>query len=58
VTRWARIGRFLGGSPPQIAEDLARLEGSGVDHVLFANTATSDLVRLLEELQAAVGVRT
>lgn len=52
---------FLGGSPRQIAEDLARLEGSGVDHVLFSNVAASDMdeeVRLLEELQAAVGVKT
>jgi probable F420-dependent oxidoreductase len=27
---------FLGGSPDQIAGDLAGLEGAGVDHVLFA----------------------
>jgi probable F420-dependent oxidoreductase len=52
---------YLGGSPRQIAEDIARLEGSGVDHVLFANTAASDVdeeVRLLDELQVAVGNRT
>jgi probable F420-dependent oxidoreductase len=48
---------YLGGSPAQIAEDLARLEGSGVDHVLFASTAATDVdeqVRLLAELQDAV----
>jgi alkanesulfonate monooxygenase SsuD/methylene tetrahydromethanopterin reductase-like flavin-dependent oxidoreductase (luciferase family) len=28
---------FLGGSPPQIAEDLARLESAGVDEVFFSN---------------------
>ncbi|WP_433440800.1 TIGR03619 family F420-dependent LLM class oxidoreductase [Nonomuraea sp. CA-141351] len=27
---------FLGGSPRQIADDLASIEGTGVDHVLFA----------------------
>jgi probable F420-dependent oxidoreductase len=27
---------FLGGAPRQIADDLAGLEGTGVDHVLFA----------------------
>jgi probable F420-dependent oxidoreductase len=47
---------FLGGSPKQIAEDLGRLEGIGVDHVLFANLTPGDIdeeIRLLEELQAA-----
>ncbi|MCF6471506.1 TIGR03619 family F420-dependent LLM class oxidoreductase [Nonomuraea sp. MG754425] len=29
---------FLGGSPSQIASDLAGLEGTGVDHVLFTTT--------------------
>jgi hypothetical protein len=51
---------FLGGSPKQIADDLARLAGGGVDQVLFSNmAATGDVARevgLLEELQtAAVG---
>ena len=47
---------FLGGSPSQIAEDLARLEPAGVDEVFFSNQAATDLdteVRLLEELRAA-----
>ncbi|MGR6919558.1 TIGR03619 family F420-dependent LLM class oxidoreductase [[Actinomadura] parvosata] len=29
---------FLGGSPRQIADDLAGLEGTGVDHVLFSTS--------------------
>jgi probable F420-dependent oxidoreductase len=49
---------YLGGSPGQIAEDVARLEGIGVDHVLFANLAsTGDVeeeLRLLDDLQAAI----
>ncbi len=48
---------FLGGSPRQIAEDVASLDGAGVDHVLFANSAASDIdeeVRLLAELQRIV----
>jgi probable F420-dependent oxidoreductase len=48
---------FLGGSPRQIADDIARLEGKGVDHVLFANGATTDIeseLRLLAELRSAV----
>jgi alkanesulfonate monooxygenase SsuD/methylene tetrahydromethanopterin reductase-like flavin-dependent oxidoreductase (luciferase family) len=52
---------FLGGSPDQIAEDLGRLQGTGVDHVFFANTAATDLdeeVRLLEQLQAAASLKT
>jgi probable F420-dependent oxidoreductase len=51
---------YLGGSPRQIAEDLAGLDGSGVDQVLFSNTAATDIdqqVRILEGLQAAVGAR-
>jgi alkanesulfonate monooxygenase SsuD/methylene tetrahydromethanopterin reductase-like flavin-dependent oxidoreductase (luciferase family) len=47
---------FLGGSPRQIADDLARLEGTGVDQVLFANAAAGDLddeVKLLEQLRIA-----
>jgi probable F420-dependent oxidoreductase len=51
---------FLGGSATQIAEDIGRLAGAGVDHVLFANTVPGDKVddevRLMEELRAAVPV--
>jgi alkanesulfonate monooxygenase SsuD/methylene tetrahydromethanopterin reductase-like flavin-dependent oxidoreductase (luciferase family) len=50
---------FLGGSPRQIAEDVARLEPAGVDQVLFSNRGARDLeteVGLLGELRAAVGV--
>jgi alkanesulfonate monooxygenase SsuD/methylene tetrahydromethanopterin reductase-like flavin-dependent oxidoreductase (luciferase family) len=50
---------FLGGSPRQIADDLQRLQGSGVDHVFFSNTAAEDLgeqVSLLEQIQAAGGL--
>jgi probable F420-dependent oxidoreductase len=49
---------FLGGSPRQIAEDVARLAPAGVDQVLFADMTRHDVdteVRLLEEIQAAVG---
>ena len=49
---------FLGGSPRQVAEDVARLEPAGVDQVLVANMAPHDLeaeVGLLGELQEAVG---
>ena len=48
---------FLGGSPDQVAQDVARLEGTGVDHVLFADTAAAELddtVKLLEQLRIAV----
>jgi probable F420-dependent oxidoreductase len=48
---------FLGGSPRQIAEDVARLGPAGVDQVLFSSIAARDLeteVGLLAELQAAV----
>jgi alkanesulfonate monooxygenase SsuD/methylene tetrahydromethanopterin reductase-like flavin-dependent oxidoreductase (luciferase family) len=48
---------FLGGSPGQIAQDVARLEPAGVDQVLFSSIAARDLeteVGLLAELQAAV----
>jgi probable F420-dependent oxidoreductase len=47
---------YLGGSPRQIADDLARLEGKGVDHVLFADPATTDLdehLTLLGDLRVA-----
>ena len=48
---------FLGGSPRQIADDLARLDGAGVDQVLFSNAAAKDVdeeVSVLEELQRIV----
>jgi probable F420-dependent oxidoreductase len=51
---------FLGGSPSQIAGDLAGLEGMAVDQVFFFNTVATDLdeeVGLLEELQAAVAAK-
>lgn len=48
---------YLGGSPVQIADDLASLQGKGIDQVFFTNVgATStidDEVRLLEQLQTA-----
>ncbi|GII82536.1 LLM class F420-dependent oxidoreductase [Sphaerisporangium siamense] len=50
---------FLAGSPSQIAEDVKRLEGAGVDHVLFANMASTTIeeeLTLLEELKAAVAL--
>ena len=34
---------YLGGSPAQIAADLAGLRQAGIDHVLFANTGGGDL---------------
>src|SRR5205823_468628 len=34
---------FLGGSPRQIAEDLATVEDLALDQVLFANTASGDV---------------
>lgn len=48
---------FLGGAPEQIAEDIARLEGSGVDTVLIASIRQTDIdleLRLLDRLQKAV----
>jgi probable F420-dependent oxidoreductase len=48
---------FLGGSPRQIAEDVAGLEPVGVDQVLFSSIAARDLeteVGLLGEIQVAV----
>ncbi|QBD75695.1 TIGR03619 family F420-dependent LLM class oxidoreductase [Ktedonosporobacter rubrisoli] len=48
---------FLGGSPEQIAADLARIEPLAIDHVLFADNGPSSSVEealeWLEELQAA-----
>jgi probable F420-dependent oxidoreductase len=52
---------YLGGSPKQIADDIARLDGAGVDHVFFNDTTTTDVdafVELLEELQTTVAART
>ncbi len=49
---------YLGGSPEQIAEDLAALDGKGVEHVLFANGAFVGVdteVGLLERLATAAG---
>jgi probable F420-dependent oxidoreductase len=34
---------FLGGSPEQIADDIAKLDGKGVDHVFFTNVAATDV---------------
>lgn len=51
---------YLGGSPRQIAEDVAALEGTGVDQVLFANmadTGIDDQLRLMSELISEVGAR-
>jgi probable F420-dependent oxidoreductase len=51
---------FLGGSPRQVAEDVARLEPAGVDQVLLADLAPHDIdteVGLLGEVVAAVGGR-
>jgi probable F420-dependent oxidoreductase len=48
---------FLGGSPAQVAEDVARLAPAGVDQVLLADMAPHDLdteVGLLGEIRAAV----
>jgi probable F420-dependent oxidoreductase len=52
---------YLGGSPRQIAEDVAALAGTGVDHVLFANHAPGDIdteVSTLETLITEVNART
>jgi probable F420-dependent oxidoreductase len=49
---------FLGGSPDQIADDLATLQGKGVDHVFFANMAPGDLdqeLDLMAQIKAAAG---
>jgi probable F420-dependent oxidoreductase len=51
---------FLGGSPRQIADDLAKLEGVGVDQILFANVASTDVdeeIRLLENLRTTVNAK-
>jgi probable F420-dependent oxidoreductase len=48
---------YLGGSPSQIADDIAQLAGLGIHQVLISNTASTDIdveVELLEQLQTAV----
>lgn len=48
---------FLGGSPEQIARDVAALEGSGVDEILIASIRQTDIdleLRLLDRLVTAV----
>jgi len=48
---------YLGGSPEQIANDVAGLVGHGVHQVMFANTVGRDLdeyLHLLGELHATV----
>jgi probable F420-dependent oxidoreductase len=48
---------FLGGSPEQIAQDLARVQALNVDEVFFANLASpsvNEAVQRLEEIQTAV----
>ncbi len=48
---------FLGGSPEQIGEDLARLRDLAVDHVFFTNNLQPPLdehIALLERIQKAV----
>ncbi|MEV4345204.1 TIGR03619 family F420-dependent LLM class oxidoreductase [Actinoplanes sp. NPDC049596] len=49
---------FLGGSPREIAGDLARLDGAGIDHVLFYNLAPEGIdshLRLIAELKELAG---
>ena len=48
---------FLGGSPRQVAEDMARLAPAGVDQILLADMAPHDLeteIGLLGEIRTAV----
>jgi probable F420-dependent oxidoreductase len=42
---------FLGGSPEQIADDLATLDGKGINHVLLANDASAGLENELNLLR-------
>ncbi|MCX5399877.1 TIGR03619 family F420-dependent LLM class oxidoreductase [Streptomyces sp. NBC_00102] len=47
---------FLGGSPEQIADDLASLRGTGIDQIFFANMTASDIdeeVHFLERIKEA-----
>ncbi|AGZ42925.1 TIGR03619 family F420-dependent LLM class oxidoreductase [Actinoplanes friuliensis] len=49
---------YLGGSPVEIAGDLARLAEAGLDHVLFYNVAPDGIeshLRLMSELRERVG---
>ena len=49
---------YLGGSPRQIAEDLAGLASGDVDHVLFSNRYVDDIdehLRLLDRLHVEAG---
>jgi len=49
---------FLGGSPRQVADDVARLEGAGIDHVLFSSRDAQDVdeeIRLYAEIRELVG---
>lgn len=48
---------YLGGSPAEIAEDVVRLAGTGVDQVFFGNTAPGDIdqeIGLLGDVLAEV----
>jgi probable F420-dependent oxidoreductase len=45
---------YLGGSPQQIADDLAALAGSGVDHVLFYSMVAKDLEQELDLYQQLI----
>jgi probable F420-dependent oxidoreductase len=52
---------YLGGSPKQIADDVARLEGTGVDQVFFSDSASTDVesyMDMIAEIRAAVATRT
>ena len=52
---------YLGGSPEQVAADVAGLAEAGVHHVLFSNTADTSLddqLRVMDRLIAAVTART
>jgi probable F420-dependent oxidoreductase len=49
---------FLGGSPRQIADDVARLEGADVDHVLFSSRDARDIeeeIRIYGEIRDLLG---
>jgi probable F420-dependent oxidoreductase len=52
---------YLGGSPRQIADDLAGLAGTGIDQVMFSNTAAREIeehLDLLGELKSAADAAT
>ena len=49
---------FLGGSPRQVAGDVAQLAGAGIDHVLFSSRDARDIeeeIRIYAEIRALVG---